>query len=314
MDLALVANVYFEEELQGKAFRFHPILQYLPLLYGERRDLVIVDRLPPSSFFWEGPTCLLADDPRLSSCLLSPWGYSEQVVQFAKGRGLKVDAPSLEAVRLVASKAFCFEEGFHLDGAAILSSKEELVLWGQSIKGPKILKTLYGMTGRGHYIFEDEPIFEAFPVLAERFVRRELDFSSQWFLSDKVYFLGLTHLINHERGGYRATRVGDEKELFGSYYSQVQEAVSAQKELLQKAFAKGYRGYCGIDAMIYEGGLLQPALEINARKTMGQIALAVAQKQGHGGTLFFSSDPQEKAFGLLPVVKKNQKQLWFNSF
>lgn len=315
MDLALVANVYFEEELAGNPLRFHPLLQYLPLVYGDKSDVVLVDRLPPADFINEGPVCRLQEEKDLSSLTLSPWGFSEQVVSFAQNRKLIVPERSLESIRTVSSKGFCFSHGFGVKGGALITTKDELLRWSRSVKGPKILKAFYGMTGRGHYIYaDDEPNYEHFPVIAEPFVKRTLDFSTQWFLDDKIHFLGATHLINHEKGSYRATRVGDEKELFGGYYEAVQEAIEVQKGLLEKAFKIGFRGYCGIDAMIYKGGFMQPALEINGRRTMGQVALLLAQKTGKGGELFFSSELQKNAKPLLPFLKKNQKQLYFSSF
>jgi hypothetical protein len=302
MKRALVANVYFEEELIGKPFRFHPILQYLPLLYREEGDLVLVDRLA------EG--CVL----ETPGCTLSPWGYSVGVAEFAKNSGLAVPSFSADAVKTVGSKLFCFERGFCLPDARFIENEADLLAWCRDVSGPKILRKLFGMTGRGHYIFDETPVFNDFPAIGEPFVARDFDFSTQWFLDDAVHFLGATHLINNPRGGYRATRVGDEREIFGSYYGALQEAMAAQKPLLAKARDLGFRGYCGIDAMVYNGGQLQPALEVNARRTMGQVALKVASKRGHAGEMFFSHRSQENAIPLLPVHKKNQKQLWFSSF
>lgn len=307
MEKVLVANVYFEEELQGKPLRLHPLLQYLPLLYAESGDKVLVDSPAPG----EESKCVFS----LEGHLVEPWGFSESFVSYVRDRGGKTREINLAAVELVASKLFCFDRGFHLKRARLISNEAELLSWAKDFKGPKILRRLLGMTGRGHYFFTDNPDFHDFPAIGEPFVQRDLDFSTQWFLSDEESrFLGATHLINNPRGSYQATRVGDEQELFGSYYGRLQEAISAQKVVLEEARKIGFRGYCGVDSMIYDGGLLQPMLEINARRTMGLVALKVASKRGHEGEIFFAGQPQENAEALLPVIKKNQKQLYFRSF
>lgn len=287
MKVAHIANVYFEEELLGKPFVFHPLLQYLPALYAKEGDLVVTEGVDVTGW------------------TLAPWGFSEAVVVYAKKRGMIVPSYAKEAVKTVASKLFCFEQGFHLKEARIIENAAELAAWCRDVKGPKVLKRFYGMTGRGHYIFEHDPQFDDFPVIAEPFVKRELDFSTQWFLEDEIHFLGTTRLINNEAGGYLATRVGEELP------AAVEEAKVAHLEILEKAHKIGFRGYCGIDAMIYEGGRLQPALEVNARRTMGQVALAASTGRFE---IFFSHKPQNEATPLLPFLKKKQKQLWLRSF
>lgn len=59
----------------------------------------------------------------------------------------------------------------------------------------------------------------------------------------------------------------------------------------------GYFGNIGIDAMVYtlpgHAPLLQPIVEINARKTMGWAALAFQQKHYPNDTVRFSFAPSK---------------------
>ena len=123
-------------------------------------------------------------------------------------------------------------------------------------------------------------------VIGEPWVERVLDFSSQWHIdkNTKEYsYIGASVCKNSSRGIYRGSLVAPEEKLFASYKELWQEHLEHAKRALKKMASLGFFGNVGFDAMIYlhpssDKKQLQPILEINARKTMGWVAVELFHK------------------------------------
>jgi hypothetical protein len=308
-----IANTFLEEELGSIAeqdleasFRKHLIylqLQFLPFLYANKDDSVGVTHMPNPGF-WQELHLLRREIPKMhllsSSDLVSvsrieSWGASRCIAAYAKKRGLQYAMPSWEVVCRVNSKAFSFEVGPQLPHAALLSDAKQAEKWLASFEGPKVLKSCFGVSGKGHLIIDAQNTIprekiDLFlkrewqagrPVIAEPWVRRILDFSTQWKISSnkQIHYLGPTLCENDAKGKYLKNSAGDPSKLFGIYHSHLETHKKVAKEALQKMADLGYFGNVGIDAMIYETDFLSkethlhPIVEINARKTMGWVAL-----------------------------------------
>ncbi len=305
-----IANAQFEWELiQQKApplissFEIHSIflqLQFLPFLYADREDFVCVTARPPEEF-WVALNDLNISPPKLhllsenvpSSGSVESWGASPSVATWAKKQGLSYELPPIEVVKQVNSKLFSFTESSKLVGAALVQNAEELEAWMENTPGPKVLKTCFGVSGKGHFLlvpgydpeklehFVQREWREKRPLIAEPWVERVLDFSTQWKIDEEIQYLGSTVSESTERGAHLQNRVGNEITLFGEHYSFLEEHRAAVVPILQKMVSLGYFGNVGIDAMLYkyeEKTLLHPVVEINARKTMGWAALEIQRK------------------------------------
>jgi hypothetical protein len=224
--------------------------------------------------------------------------------------------PQLDLVRKVNSKAFSFTHSPKLPGSALLHSEKEVLDWCAAIEGPKVLKACFGFSGRGHLLLPCPPeqlkrfIAKEFqynhPIIGEPWVARTLDFSTQWWIdrNQQISYLGETICVNSARGQYLETHVGD---VLHSHVRFVEEHKESAFPILQKMAAEGYFGNVGIDAMIYNNDTLQPIVEINARKTMGYVALKLQQTRFPKQTISLSYQSASQLANLLPnsLVKQD---------
>lgn len=297
MSILHICNTFFEWELAGKtpstleaAFGMNAItlqLQFLPLVYAEPEDPIVVTSFPHQEI--SHPLVLLSDQP---SGKIDSWGYSQLIQKWASKRNIPYPMPPWDVVKMVNSKAFSFARS-PLPGA-------KLIYAGDPIPPGMALKNCFGTAGRG-IIQSDTPKAKAFceeewklglPVIAEPWMKRNLDFSTQWVISNsgEIAYIGATLCKTTPNGIHQSNTAGMED----PPYIEQQKAVAM--EVLQEIADMGYFGPIGIDAMVYNGSELQPIVEINARKTMGLITLLVQQKQYPGKVIelgFFESKQTE---------------------
>lgn len=289
MSQAHICNVFLEDELTSEKER--PLshwletnsainqLQFLPLLYAKPNDFILVSELPanpdPRLFRLDNPPQILQ---------IEDWGPSRAIASWAKKHNIPYESPNWELIRRINSKVFSFCESPKLLGAELLQTEQELALWLKKTPGPKVLKTPFGMAGRGHFL---DPKIETIPgnpdlsvkrlytlpLIGEPWVERVLDFSTQW---KNGTLLGITICENALNGGYQGTFVGEVENWA------LEEHLAIAEPLIQKIGQMGYLGHIGIDAFIYihKGEKkLHPIVEINARKTMSWVALQREEKR-----------------------------------
>lgn len=296
-----LGNVNFEWELKTRstlsfqeAFQVHPNflqLQFLPLLYAEEGEEILVTHLPPPEF--KAPFRLLSETA-FEGEELETWGWSENAKKWAEVRGVLYEPPPFPIVRDIASKVFSFTHSPTLPGAHLFHQIEEAEKWAEEEPFPKVLKTCYGLAGRGRFLLKKREDFKfakggiikafqaGYPLIGEPWVKRLLDFSTQWNISkDGAAYLGATVMENRKGGQYERTLAGDEEALFGLYYPFLQEHLEKVQAPLQKIQREGYYGPLGIDAMVYQSPdpCLHPIVEFNLRKTMGWLALHLLKKE-----------------------------------
>jgi hypothetical protein len=307
-----ICNTNFEWELVQKkaaspvfAFERHPIflqLQFLPLLYAEPEDGVVVTD-SPNEEFWEAlqnfgiiaPKLHFFSDKDFSRYRqIESWGPSLILSRFAQEHHLQYSIPPWETVLQVNSKAFSYQISPKLPGSTLLFDQKQAQEWLNSSSGKVVFKTCYGVSGRGHLLIDlDEYIsqkrFWSFlqkewnenrPVIAEPWVSRVLDFSTQWEIvtKDDIRFIGAAICENDPKGSYRRNYAGDPVQLFGKYINFLEEHRKIVLPILTEMARLKHIGNVGIDAMVFlEKGelLLHPVVEINARKTMGWTAIRI---------------------------------------
>ena len=280
MAILHLCNTFFEWELMGQtpptleeAFAKSPIfaqLQFLPVLYAKEGSALLVTLMPEEKFPF--PLYLTSDRPPAAK--LETWGYSQLAKEWAEERNIQYDMPPWDVVKLINSKAYSFSKS-PLPGA-------RLVYAGDSIEPNTVLKSCFGTAGQG-IIFSDSPSAKNFceqqwklnlPVIAEPWVNRTCDFSTQWVISKggEIAYLGFTLCKTTATGIHQSNTVGVDPPSF----VEVQKAMA--EEVLEEIAQMGYFGEVGFDAMVYGDNQLQPIVEINARKTMGYVALTLQQK------------------------------------
>lgn len=324
-----VCNPFFERELSGhsastleEASLQHPIfaqLQFLPLLYANEGDGLIVSAKPEVC----NAPLYFPDEPLPKHAKIVDWGASLLIAEWAKKRGLEYEIPDWNVVQSISSKLFSFERS-PLPGSARIGSRAELDRYLKETAGPVVLKDCFESSGRGHFfLFPNQPIDEgslaAFfskghPLIAEPWVTRTCDFSTQWEITKagEIHYLGLTICHNDALGKYRASEIGDPN--FSIDFKIYQNVLGEISSL-------GFFGNLGIDGMFYKRGhetVLQPIVEINPRKTMGYVALAFQQKQFSNQhlSLFFSNGEKESLIPQTVITRKGarlkfRKTLWY---
>lgn len=270
----------------------HPLylqLQFLPFLYADEKDLVFTTQEPDPGYFARLNAFGFQPPQRTSSAPqgaeVQYWGKTPSLEAWADDHQLVLKGPVSDAVRKVNSKAFSYTHAPKLKGSQLLNNWEELIDWFHRTKTRKVLKTCYGVSGRGHFHLQnlDNPSLLEFtkrewekrlPILAEPWVERVLDFSTQWYLhrDGRKEYLGFTICENDARGHYLGTLVGVKEPVH--LKAHLQEA----EHLLDCMQEEGYFGNVGFDAMVYDRDQLQPIVEINARKTMGWVAIAIRNR------------------------------------
>ncbi len=310
----------------------HPLyfqLHYLSCLVADADETPLLSH-PPDPLYLENlkslgfdvPSyALLSDFPYLPPSL-SSWGPSESLQKWALERNISYKIPSLDLVRKIQSKEFCFSHFPRFEKSKLISSLDELTFWWSSFKGPKVLKTLYGSSGKGHHISQGDDLSKALaffkrsehssPILiAQPWVERVLDFSTQWHIEKNGTFsyLGATVCENSSRGSYLKSKVGREDLLFKDQIDFFAEHLVYAKQAVEKLISLSFFGNVGFDAFIYKHPetnqeTLFPIVEINARKTMGWVALKIAKKLCIDETLSINyTSNAENLAGLLPSHK-----------
>lgn len=333
MKVLHIANTDFELELAQpdempleEALRRNLVvhqLQFLPLVYADKGDGIGVTDLP---YGMDAAMCTQLSDVKTQYTQIESWGASKRVAKWAREHHLTYHVPAWDVVREVNSKAFSFEQTDRLPEARLITSWKELEQWMQTVQGPKVLKSCFGLSGQGHLLlpapleklqlFATREFEASRPLIAEPWVVRKLDFSTQWIIDpdQSIAYLGSTILLSDEKGRYLGTQVGHEEQLFGSYFAKLHIHKEIAMRVLKKMAAIGFFGNVGIDAMIWGNDVLHPIVEINARKTMGWVALQIAKRLFSNQTIQVSYEAKACLHGLLPqgIIQPNGKVVKFH--
>ena len=226
-----------------------------------------------------------------AGCRFVPWGWTPRTLALAESAGASVDAPQINVVRRVNSKFFShaieMELGIAVRGATTARSIEELDdAVSRSCPGANdkwVVKGALGFNarervlGRGprldsasatwvkrRFARGDELLFEPWlDVVREYGVQMEIGRDC----SVKIH--GISHMRTNGAGVTTGFVLG---ESVGAAQREQLERVA--REVAARLVAAGYFGPANVDAIEHARGL-RPLVEINARLTMGAVALAV---------------------------------------
>jgi hypothetical protein len=228
-----------------------------------------------------------------SDRIFTPWGWTKSAVALGEGTGASVRHPSLEIVARVNSKLWSdtLEQilGVALKHSAIAPSFDEL----QGIierACPKandkwVIKSPFGFAARDRVLGRGAVLEAAQAVWVQRRLALGETLLFQPWL-DVVREYGVVMNIR-ESGEVVIEGISDlQTNGAGTGYGYLLgRAIEPQRKTELEGFARivgtrlfeeGYTGAAGMDALEHANGL-HPLLEINARLTMGHVAVAVEQ-------------------------------------
>lgn len=166
---------------------------------------------------------------------------------------------------------------------------------------PFILKTPYSSSGRGlHWIPErklttkdrtwiEGAINKQGTVSIECGLDKVQDFAMEFYSDGEgnVTYEGISVFGTKQQGCYSGNMLGNQEYLHRQItlrvgeevYNQIQTAVT---DALKSFYGNIYRGYLGVDMIVYKTTkgtyAIHPCIEINMRYTMGMVALRLSQK------------------------------------
>lgn len=230
----------------------------------------------------------------IPGALLVPWGWTDGVRALGRARGWECVAPAAEVVRQVNSRAFRYdverEWNIGLVDAAVASSLDELEAviqrHGNAPHG-WLLKSNFGMSGRearrGRGARLDDNtrnwaqrrLQGSGPIIFEPIVERVAEAGIQIEIpqAGEPALVGVTPLLVDRSGVYRGSRFACPAGEMAAWQPAVETGLRVAKRLQRS----GYFGPLGTDAMQYRddagNGRLRPLQDLNARFTMGRLAL-----------------------------------------
>lgn len=166
---------------------------------------------------------------------------------------------------------------------------------------PFVLKTPYSSSGRGlHWIPErklttkdrtwiEGAINKQGTVSIECGLDKVQDFAMEFYSDGEgnVTYEGISVFGTEQQGSYSGNMLGNQEYLRRQItlrvgeevYNQIQTAVT---DALKSFYGNIYRGYLGVDMIVYKttkgAYAIHPCIEINMRYTMGMVALRLSQK------------------------------------
>jgi hypothetical protein len=234
--------------------------------------------------------------------LFTPWGWTPSVARAGEGVGARVESLPFETIARVNSKlwshALEVELGVAIEGAATVSTLEEMNEAARRacpraddkwvVKGP------YGFAARERVLGRGPSVGGAQAAWAlKRFARGETLIFQPWLEVVREYgvvaeiardgshtILGVSDLQTNGAGtgtGYVLGRPPTR--------GRMGELEEMARVVCGRLYAEGYHGPVGVDAIEHAAGL-HPLLEVNARYTMGFIAVAVERAMKPAEPLF----------------------------
>lgn len=224
--------------------------------------------------------------------IFTPWGWTPRIVALGESVGARLPFVSPETVRRVNSKLWSHaleqELGFVMRGACIAADFAELrEAVARACPGADdkwVIKSPFGFAARERVLGRGALLEGAQATWARRqFAKgvklifqpwlervREYGVTFEITTGGEINFNGISDLQTNGAGtgtGYLLGRRIDSPK-------RRTELEQLAQVIGKRLFREGYTGPAGVDALEHAGGL-HPLLEINARYTMGFVALAI---------------------------------------
>jgi len=240
-----------------------------------------------------------------SARVFSPWGWTPSAIVVGEGAGAIVRAIAIDRVARVNSKLWSHalekELGLALPGATTASDFEELreaVARACPAANDKwVIKSPFGFAARDRVLGRGPSLAEPQARWSRRrFTMGETLIFQPWLevvreygvvmeisSSGTIAIRGISDLQTNGAGTGKGYLLGRP-----AVPRRVAELESIAHLVGERLFKEGYFGPVGIDALEHTGGL-HPLLEINARYTMGFVAVAVERSLNPSAPVFWST-------------------------
>jgi hypothetical protein len=225
---------------------------------------------------------------------ICPWGWTGDVRDWAWRNGCKCAAPSQEAVATANSRQFSAsleqQWGTGLDNSAIIATRDEFLsaLAALPVEQKRwVVKANFGMAARERILSKghmpdtatlnwvQKRLNSDGVVFLEPWVERIEEVGLQYYIPQKgpPQFEGCTPLLTQPSGQYRGSRFAHDAALDEGW----RPAIDVGTRTAKRVQELGYFGPLGVDAVRYRDSAgherLRPLQDINARWTMGRLAL-----------------------------------------
>lgn len=315
-DIALAANSKFwTAPHAGRQLRAD--LGWLPAIWADNGDAILVDdpesaersyrkaRLQQKELKFIG----IKDIHKLQDLSrIDPWGWDRSIVHQLEihgvSRSLMPSDKILDKIRLLSNRATSMELlsvlRQNLDdtcGKAWSVSSVQEINEKRKELGSIVLKSPWSSSGRGIryingtersidniYKWAEKVIRTQGHIMVEQYLNKVKDFGMEFTIhpDGKVSYNGLS-LFHTQNGSYEGSILATEEEKQGIITQYLnKQLLSDVQSVICKWFeqnvSESYAGPFGIDMMIDAEGKLNPCVEINLRRTMGHVALALSPK------------------------------------
>lgn len=313
-DLALASGLSnFTAPHAGRRLRAD--LGYLPALWAGADDCVLVEHVGQARQAWGrlrarvgGRPCQFVDKSQLGRLDISrvePWGWDMPLRSSLIRHGVCPEACASEAeiadIRQCSHRrmAVRVQERLRMVPSVEVSSVDEVAtFFTHSSSSPVVVKAPWSSSGRG-VRFVDSAHFDHFrgwianvirqqgSVMVEPYRPKVKDFGMEFEMQPDgmANYLGLSLFTTHN-GAYAGNVIAsedDKRDMISRYVpaSSVDIVRAKVMDALREVLGRRYVGPLGVDMMIVshpsvDGFLIHPCVEINLRRTMGHVAIAMA--------------------------------------
>lgn len=224
-----------------------------------------------------------------------PYAVIPATAPAVRALGIAQPIPAAQATAAVNSKlwsnAFSVRHG--LAGAAtVVRTRAELEAVAEAIEGPVVLKSAYGVAGRGSLLVHQRRVLTAIgtrldkaaaaahadaALLVQPFFVRAADFSAHLDVdpSGTTKLVGLRGMTCH---GLAFSSSDTLDEAVAQRLRSDAHYTATLWQLGVDLAAAGYFGPVSVDGLVARDGTLVPVLEVNARLSMGRVGLELDRR------------------------------------
>ncbi|MBQ9356879.1 MAG: hypothetical protein IJT98_06290 [Prevotella sp.] len=312
-DLALASGqANFTSPHAGRQLRHD--LGWLPVLWAnEGIVLAAEDSIPAAMakrYIKEGvrlmsPSKALKQELQDTDVCIEPWGWNAALKAYLLRIGVPEKAmpqdEKIEAIRrvshrktaawllpqlnpaqpIIAAKECCSE----LEARSLFETYGSLVLkapWSSSGRGVRFITRPEAFKEPSLNGWLHNTIATQGSIMAEPYYNKQKDFAME-FVTDgqgNTYYTGLSLFQTGPGGSYTGNLIATEpaKQDILSRHVAPEQLCDIREQLCLltgKLFEGMYQGPFGVDMMIVAGGMLHPCVELNLRRTMGHVAIAL---------------------------------------
>jgi hypothetical protein len=223
--------------------------------------------------------------------IFTPWGWTPSVIKLGQNLQARVPPVSLETIRRINSKLWSHaleeELGLAMNGACVAANfadlQEAVARACPRADDKWVIKSPFGFAARERVLGRGAQLEGAQATWARRQFAKGVKLIFQPWLERvreygvtlEIKFDGEVHLIGISDLQTNGAGTGTGYLLGRKIHSQRASELEALAQAVgARLFREGYAGPAGLDALEHTRGL-HPLLEINARYTMGFVALAI---------------------------------------